>query len=244
MEQLHTAGFWWALARIVAVGAVLCAESAVVLALVVRGVPPGRRIATALVGGVAALLMRAAACLGAMALWPLPGVPALAGGLMLWFGLRLLVPEHGGREHRAREHGGRARVRPRARRIATAAALAEALTALGHGVAIAAAADGSWLLAAAGVGLAALLLALIGTGAPRLLRRVPGLLALGAALLAWGGAGALAGDPLLRGVLPAGWGGFAPPIGAALVLAAGWILAGRAAPASRAIVDLAPADRQ
>lgn len=236
MEQLHTAEFWWALARIVGVGAVLCAESAVVLALVVRGVAPGRRTAAGLAGVAAALLLRAGACLGAMVLWPLPGVPGLTGLLLLWFALRLLMPERGGR--------ARSAVRPGARRIATAAALAEALTALAHGVTIAEAADGSWLLAAAGIGLAALLLALIGTGMPRLLRRVPGLLPLGAALLAWGGAGALAGDPLLRAVLPAGWGGLAPPIGVALVLAAGWALAGRAAPAPRAIVDLAPADRQ
>jgi predicted tellurium resistance membrane protein TerC len=242
MEQLHTAGFWWALARIAGVTAVLCADSAVALALVARAAPAARRARAWWLGMAAALLLRGVACVGAMALWAWPGVPALAGLLLLWFALRLLMPERAGRKDAARPSGGR--------RLAAAAVLAEGLTALCHGVAIAQAAGalepgGRMLLAAPALALAAVLLALAATGLPRLLRRVQGLLPLGAALVAWGGAAALAGDPLTRALLPAWWGEgarLAPALGA--VLALGWALARRAAPAPRAIVDLAPADRQ
>jgi len=237
MEQLQTAEFWWALARIAGVSVVLCAESAIVLTLLSRAAPAERRAALRWGGKAQAIVLRVTVCVAAGALWPLPGVATVVGITMMWFGLRLLVPER----------VGRARSGPQGRKpgILAAVMLAEAVTATGHGLAIAEAAGGSALLSALGLLLAACLLALPGAVLPRVMRRVPAFVPLSAALLGWGGGGAV-GDEVLA-MLPRGGGAlmvFGGPAGAVIVLAVGWLLAARAVPAPRAAVDLAPPERQ
>src|SRR5213596_3274714 len=86
---------WTALLKIIGVNIVLSGDNAVVIALAARSLPPRQQKQAILWGSGAAIVMRVVLTLFAVALLSLPYLKLLGGALLLWIGVKLLVPEDG-----------------------------------------------------------------------------------------------------------------------------------------------------
>ncbi len=88
--------FWIGLLKIIWIDLLLSGDNAVVIALAARSLPPKQQRQAILWGTGAAIGLRVALTVFAIALLTLPYLK-LAGALMLlWIGVKLLVPEDGG----------------------------------------------------------------------------------------------------------------------------------------------------
>jgi YjbE family integral membrane protein len=118
---------------------------------------------------------------------------------------------------------------------ATVIVVADSAMSLDNVVALAAIARGNFWLLAAGVALSIPVLAYGGLIVTTLLKNAPGLVALGAALLGWIAGDMAVSDPLIADWLnrdAPGLVAIAPALGAAFVLASGWLAPARPAPRS------------
>ena len=87
--------FWTALLKIIGVNIVLSGDNAVVIALAARSLP-GRQQKQAIIwGSGAAIVMRIVLTLFAAALLTLPYLKLVGSVLLLWIGVKLLIPEDG-----------------------------------------------------------------------------------------------------------------------------------------------------
>ena len=91
---LHTA-FWIGLGKIIWVNLLLSGDNAVVIALAARSLPPQQQKMAVFWGAGAAVLMRVVLTIFAVALLTLPWLKIVGGVLLLWIGIKLLVPEEG-----------------------------------------------------------------------------------------------------------------------------------------------------
>src|SRR6185503_7233382 len=92
-EEILTQAFWIGLAKIIGVNIVLSGDNAVVIALAARSLPPKQQKLAILWGSGAAILMRIVLTLFAVALLALPWLKLIGSVLLLWIGVKLLVPE-------------------------------------------------------------------------------------------------------------------------------------------------------
>jgi len=90
---LDDPAFWTALAKIIGVNIVLSGDNAVVIALAARSLPPKQQKLAILWGSGAAIAMRIVLTLFAVALLALPWLKLIGSVLLLWIGVKLLVPE-------------------------------------------------------------------------------------------------------------------------------------------------------
>src|SRR5436190_18201122 len=95
MEILSSFGFWHGLGVIIWVNLLLSGDNAVVIALAARSLPPRQQKQAILWGSGAAIVMRVVLTLFAVALLSLPYLKLHGGALLLWIGVKLLVPEDG-----------------------------------------------------------------------------------------------------------------------------------------------------
>src|SRR5258708_19961016 len=93
MEILRSFGFWHGLGVIIWVNLLLSGDNAVVIALAARSLPPRQQKLAIFWGSGAAILMRVVLTLFAVALLSLPYLKLVGGALLLWIGVKLLVPE-------------------------------------------------------------------------------------------------------------------------------------------------------
>lgn len=233
MDPLHSPTFWLALGQIAAASMLLASDSAAVIALATRTMPPDRRRSAQRRGLLSAVALRILLCPLAAWLVVQPAAGLAAGLLLAWCALRLLVPERPGR------------VAPAGWRTSMLAA--DIATAGASAIAIAGAARGNPLLIALGLLVSLPLISLGGRLVLRVLPRYPVLLAAGAGLLAWIAGGLIARDALLArlpspdtALLAAAL----PPVAALVVVALGAWLARRAAQRPGPLADLAPRDLQ
>ena len=82
-----------ALLKIIGVNIVLSGDNAVVIALAARSLPPRQQKQAILWGSGAAILMRIVLTLFAVALLALPWLKLIGSVLLIWIGVKLLVPE-------------------------------------------------------------------------------------------------------------------------------------------------------
>jgi YjbE family integral membrane protein len=87
--------FWTALLKIIGVNIVLSGDNAVVIALAARSLPPRQQKQAILWGSGAAVLLRIVLTLFAVALLALSWLKIVGSVLLLWIGVKLLVPEDG-----------------------------------------------------------------------------------------------------------------------------------------------------
>src|SRR6476620_3906144 len=87
--------FWTALLKIIGVNIVLSGDNAVVIALAARSLPPTQQRKAIFWGSGAAILMRVVLTLFAVALLELPWLKLIGSVLLLWIGVKLLIPEDG-----------------------------------------------------------------------------------------------------------------------------------------------------
>jgi YjbE family integral membrane protein len=93
MEMLATAAFWIGLGKIIWVNLLLSGDNAVVIALAARSLPPKQQKMAVFWGAGAAVVMRIILTVFAVALLTLPWLKIVGGALLLWIGVKLLVPE-------------------------------------------------------------------------------------------------------------------------------------------------------
>jgi YjbE family integral membrane protein len=96
MEQFLTPEFWLAVGQIIMIDILLGGDNAVVIALACRKLPPAQRRAGILWGTAGAILLRVVLIFFALTLLKLPFLKIVGALLLLWIGIKLLMPEDDG----------------------------------------------------------------------------------------------------------------------------------------------------
>lgn len=99
MEAFTTASFWIAVGQIILIDILLGGDNAVVIALACRGLPPKQRKMGIIYGTAGAIVLRVVLIAFALALLAVPYLKLVGAILLVWIGVKLLVPqdedEHG-----------------------------------------------------------------------------------------------------------------------------------------------------
>lgn len=96
MEEFLTAQFWLAVGQIVMIDILLGGDNAVVIALACRQLPPNLRTKGILWGTAGAIVLRVILIAFALTLLQVPFLKLVGAALLLWIGVKLLVPEEEG----------------------------------------------------------------------------------------------------------------------------------------------------
>ncbi|HET7728779.1 MAG TPA: TerC family protein [Usitatibacter sp.] len=166
--------FWTALLKIIGVNIVLSGDTAVVIALAARSLPPKQQKMAIFWGSGAAIAMRIVLTLFAVALLALPWLKLIGSVLLLWIGVKLLIPEDGDEDIEASESLGAA--------IKTIL-IADLVMSLDNVIAVAAAAGGHWGLLIIGLAISIPLVIFGATLLLKLMERWPVIITIGAGLL-------------------------------------------------------------
>ena len=191
MEEVFTHAFWVGLAKIIGVNIVLSGDNAVVIALAARSLPPKQQKQAIIWGSAAAIIMRVILTVFAVALLTLPWLKLIGAALLLWIGVKLLVPEHGGENISASDSLMAA--------IKTIL-IADLVMSLDNVIAVAAAAGGSLVLLILGLAISIPLVVFGATMLIKVMERWPIIITIGAALL-----GFVAGEMAITDPAIGGW---------------------------------------
>ena len=94
MDMLWTAEFWVAVGQIIMIDILLGGDNAVVIALACRKLPPHQRTKGILWGTAGAIVLRIVLIFFALTLLAIPFLKVVGALLLIWIGVKLLVPEH------------------------------------------------------------------------------------------------------------------------------------------------------
>lgn len=228
--------FWVAILQIVAIDVVLGGDNAVVIGLACRRLPERQRRLGILWGMAGAVGLRVVLILFAVTLLAVPYLKLVGAALLLWIGIKLLLPEG--------DEGGH-QVEAGATLVAAIKTIivADAVMSLDNVIAIAGAAGDSKFLIIFGLLLSIPIIMLGSQLVIKLMDRFPVVIVAGGALLGWIAGGMVVSDVAVKewfktNVPGAEWIG--PAIGAVIVVAAGkWIAARMEAKREVALEDLA-----
>ena len=96
MEEFFTAHFWIAVGQIIMIDILLGGDNAVVIALACRQLPPNLRTKGILWGTLGAIVLRVVLIGFALTLLQVPFLKLVGAVLLLWIGVKLLVPDDDG----------------------------------------------------------------------------------------------------------------------------------------------------
>ncbi len=189
-DEVLTHAFWVGLAKIIGINIVLSGDNAVVIALAARSLPPKQQKLAIFWGAGAAIVLRIILTVFAVALLTLPWLKLIGAALLLWIGVKLLIPE---------EEGGN--VDPSDSLIAAIKTIliADLVMSLDNVIAVAAAAGGSLTLLILGLGISIPLVIFGSTLLLKLMERWPVIITLGAALLGFVAGEMAVTDPAIGG---------------------------------------------
>ena len=232
MLDISSAAFWIAVVQIILIDILLGGDNAVVIALACRKLPDEQRRKGIFWGVVGAIVLRIALIFFALQLLAVPWLKIVGALLLIWIGVKLLIPEDDG-------HGDVAASTSLAGAIKTII-VADAVMSLDNVIAVAGAANGSMVLVTFGILIAIPIVVWGSRLVLTLMDRFPVVITAGGALLGWIGGAMIVTDPalpagLLDGIPYAET--MAAVAGAAFVIVIGKWLAARAAP--RVTVELA-----
>ena len=242
MEMLSSVAFWQALGAIIWVNLLLSGDNAVVIALAARSLPAHQQKKAVFWGSAAAIIMRVILTIFAVALLQLPWLKLIGGVLLLWIGVKLIVPEDGG-EHIESSDNLMSAVKT--------ILIADLVMSLDNVIAVAAAAEqgppeAKFMLLIVGLALSIPIVIFGSTLMLKVMGRFPIIITLGAALLGWIAGDIMVTDPAIVGWVKsnAAWLSewkVAPIAGAVLVVGIGKALAARHGSVEEAepVVDLA-----
>ncbi len=94
MDMLTTPEFWIAVGQIIMIDILLGGDNAVVIALACRKLPPKQRTQGILWGTAGAIVLRIVLIFFALQLLAIPFLKVVGALLLLWIGVKLLLPEH------------------------------------------------------------------------------------------------------------------------------------------------------
>lgn len=235
-----TPAFWEGLLKIIGVNIVLSGDNAVVIALASRSLPPHLRSKAIWFGALGAVGLRLVFSFFIVELMAVPYIKIIGAILLLWIGVKMIVPEHG--DHGGGENGTTASIWGAIRTII----IADAVMSLDNVIAIAAAANGNILLIGIGLAMSVPLIIYGSTLILNVFIRYPILIVAGAALIGWIAGEIWITDPAISAwtheiiEMHGEWIEFASAIaGALFVVAVGKIIAARAEHKKPQVVDLA-----
>ncbi|MBL8699450.1 MAG: TerC family protein [Alphaproteobacteria bacterium] len=208
--------FWTALLEIIAVNIVLSGDNAVVIALACRSLPPSQQRMGILLGSGAAIVMRIAFTAVVATLMAVPTLKIVGGLLLFWIGWKLLTDEAGEGDVDSASHLWGA---------VKTVLIADAVMSLDNVIAVAAAAKGNTVLLILGLVISIPMVVFGATVLLKLIGRFPVIVTLGAALIGYIAGEVIVTDPLWEAWIDshAHWMHYvAPPLGAILVVVAGY----------------------
>lgn len=228
--------FWVAVLQIVAIDVVLGGDNAVVIGLACRRLPEQQRKLGILWGMAGAIGLRVVLILFAVTLLAVPYLKLVGAALLLWIGIKLLLPED--------DEGGH-KIEAGATLVAAIKTIiiADAVMSLDNVIAIAGAAGDSKVLIIFGLLLSIPIIMLGSQLVIKLMDRFPIVIVAGGALLGWIAGGMVVSDVAVAEWFKASIPGshwLGPIIGACIVVAAGkWLAARMEARREVALEDLA-----
>ncbi|MBI4756464.1 MAG: TerC family protein [Betaproteobacteria bacterium] len=190
MPDFANPEFWVAVAQIIAIDIVLSGDNAVVIALACRNLPPHQKRVGIFWGVVGAVSLRVVLTAFAASLLGYPWLKLVGGLLLLWIGVKLLLPE-GDDGH---EIQGASHVAGAVRTII----VADFVMSLDNVIAVAAASRDSIFLLIFGLAVSIPLIVWTSQLIMKLMERFPVVILLGAALLGYVAGGMIAGDLVVR----------------------------------------------
>lgn len=104
MDMLFLPVFWIGLLKIIWIDLLLSGDNAVVIALAARSLPPRQQRQAILWGTGAAIGLRVVLTVFAIALLTLPYLKIAGALMLLWIGIKLLVPDEGGEDINASDN--------------------------------------------------------------------------------------------------------------------------------------------
>lgn len=233
--------FWVALGEIILVNIILSGDNAVVIALASRNLPRRHRNKAVVIGSAGAIALRILFCLFVATLMGIPYLKLAGSALLLWIGVKLLVPE----ETEENEDGKAA---PSSMWTAIRTIIiADAVMSLDNAIAIAAAAKNDFLLITLGLIISIPLIIFGSQLILKIMGRFPIIITAGAGLIGWIAGDVGITDPAVHDwVEPYGhWADYAAKIGgAAFVIVLGKLLALRAERGRKHLIDLEAEQRQ
>ena len=231
MEEFMTASFWLAVGQIIMIDILLGGDNAVVIALACRNLPAKQRTKGIMYGTAGAIILRVILIAFALALLAIPYLKIVGALLLLWIGVKLLVPEAEGDHNISSSDKLWGAVKT--------VIIADLVMSVDNVLAIAGAAQGAHQehqLALVIFGLLVSIPIIIGGSqlVLKLMERFPVVITLGAMLLGWIAGQMAYTDPAIKPYLPAGayWGYAVAAAGALLVLVIGKIMQANRKPAS------------
>jgi YjbE family integral membrane protein len=96
MQEFMTTAFWLAVGQIVLIDILLGGDNAVVIALACRQLPPAQRTKGIIWGTAGAIVLRVILIAFALTLLAVPYLKLVGALLLIWIGVKLLVPEEEG----------------------------------------------------------------------------------------------------------------------------------------------------
>ena len=192
LAELATQAFWLGLLKIIGVNIILSGDNAVVIALAARSLPQRQQKQAVFWGAGAAIVLRIALTLFAVALLQLPWLKLIGSLLLFWIGIKLLIPEDEEADIKAHEH-----LMAAIRTIL----IADLVMSLDNVIAVAAAAGGSVILLVLGLAISIPLVIFGATLLIKLMERYPVIITIGAGLIGWVAGEMLVGDLALKGSL-------------------------------------------
>ncbi len=196
LEMLATPEFWIGLLKIIWVNLLLSGDNAVVIALAARSLPARQQKQAIFWGSGAAVVMRIALTVFAVALLTLPWLKIVGGLLLIWIGVQLLVPDEGDENIASSDN------------LVTAIRtilVADLVMSLDNVIAVAAAADSApgdakLVLLILGLGISIPIVIFGSTLVLHLMERFPVIITFGGALLGW-----IAGEMMVTDPVIADW---------------------------------------
>lgn len=226
-EFLFDGHFWVAVAQIIAIDVLLGGDNAVVIALACRRLPQKQRAKGIFWGVIGAIALRVVLIFFALQLLAIPFLKLVGAALLLWIGVKLLLPEEGD------GHGDIEGATSLAGAIKTII-VADAVMSLDNVIAVAGAAKGDIGLVIFGIAVSIPIVVWGSRLVLRLMDRFPIVITAGAGLLGWIAGDMAVSDVAVKPLLAAmpGWLHYVTAAaGAALVVAVGTALARRRPPA-------------
>jgi YjbE family integral membrane protein len=189
--EIGSPEFWVAVAQIIMIDILLGGDNAVVIALASRRLPDAQRKQAIFWGMFGAIALRVILIFFALQLLKIPLLKLVGGVLLLWIGIKLLLPadEDGGHEIDASAHLVGA--------IKTIV-LADAVMSLDNVIGIAGAAKDSLVLVVFGLVVSVPIIIWGSRLVLTLMDRFPTVILFGAGLLGWIGGGMMIDDVLLK----------------------------------------------
>lgn len=224
VNDIASTAFWLGVPQIALINVLLSGDTAVVIAMACRELPPRQRAWGMAIGaGTAAILLIIFAIVIAPLL-QLPYVKLIGGLALIYIAIRLLLPETPGEES--------AEPATHLWRVVRIVVVADVILSLDNIIAVVAVAHGSLALLAVGVALSIPIVLAGSALMTTLLERFPLLVWAGAALLGWIAGDTIATDPAVSGYLVAHFGDefaraavlAAAAVGTVLAIAAGVVL--------------------